>query len=221
MGLHKRDHIRMISQMEAVAQQWGAVHGRPCTEEDVEAMFAEFVPLQLDCLPHFAELTPGAFEGIKEFGARRMKVGTTTGYNREMLELLLEESRHRGYTPDSSYCAADVPAGRPAPWMLFRNAEQLGLFPMEAYVKIGDTPSDIAEGLNAGTWTVGVTRVGNEVGLNEEQLAKTPAEELGPKLEFARRRLAQAGAHYLVETLGEIPEVLDAIHDRLGSGEKP
>ncbi len=47
MGLHKRDHIRAISQMEEVAAAWTEHHGRPVTEEDVEVMFADFQPLHL------------------------------------------------------------------------------------------------------------------------------------------------------------------------------
>jgi phosphonoacetaldehyde hydrolase len=221
MGLHKRDHIRAITRMESVAKEWTEKNGKPCSEEDIESMFREFVPLQLDCIPRFADLTPGALEGIREFRRRNLKIGTTTGYNRDMLELLLKEASTRGYTPDSSFCAVDVPAARPAPWMIFRNAEALGVYPMEAYVKIGDTPADIEEGLNAGTWTVGVTKVGNEVGLTEEQLASIDPQELERRMEFARGRLNGAGAHYLVETLAEIGPVLDDIERRLNAGVRP
>ena len=113
MGAHKLGHIRKISRIPSVARRWQEVHGRPCTEEDVQAMFAEFVPLQLDCLAQYAELIPGTLEVVAELRKRGIKIGSTTGYTREMMDLLLSEAARRGYEPDSTVCATDVPAGRP------------------------------------------------------------------------------------------------------------
>ena len=64
-----------------------------------------------------------------------------------------------GVTPD------EAGAVRPKPFMCYRNAILPGVFPLWHCVKIGDTPSDIAEGLNAGMWTIGITATGNEIGL--------------------------------------------------------
>ncbi len=47
MGAHKKVHIRMISKMEAVQKVGERVYGRSPAEEDVNAMFDDFVPLQL------------------------------------------------------------------------------------------------------------------------------------------------------------------------------
>ena len=221
MGLHKRDHIRILSKMEPVSRQWTARHGKECGEEDIEAMFRDFIPLQLSCLAEYADLTPGTLEAVAEMKRRGMKIGTTTGYNREMLAMLLAESKQRGYVPDSSFCPEDVPSGRPAPWMCFRNAMELQIFPMEAWVKIGDTLSDIAEGLNAGMWTIGVTKVGNEIGLSPEEVARLAPEELNRRLAAAAHRFVHAGAHYVVEDLGQVPPLLDQIEARLAHGERP
>ena len=57
MGLHKRDHIKAIGQFEDVATVWQQVHGRPMTEQDVDGMFADFQPLQLQCLADYADLS--------------------------------------------------------------------------------------------------------------------------------------------------------------------
>ena len=86
---------------------------------------------------------------VADFRKRGLKIGSTTGYTGEMMKLLLGEAKKRGYEPDSSVCATDVPAGRPEPWMCLQNAMNLQTYPMEAFVKIGDTLPDISEGLNA------------------------------------------------------------------------
>ena len=221
MGAHKKVHIRKISQIPAVAKRWQNVHGRPCTEDDVEAMFKDFIPLQLGCLADYADLIPGTLEALARFRKRGLKIGSTTGYTGEMMTLLLAQAKERGYVPDSTLCATDVPAGRPEPWMCLRNAENLGIYPMEAIVKIGDTLPDIEEGLNAGMWTVGLAKTGNEVGLNEEEIAALPPQDLERRLARARKRMAQAGAHYVVDGIGDCDPILDDVDARLARGEKP
>jgi phosphonoacetaldehyde hydrolase len=221
MGAHKKVHIRKISQLEPVAQRWETVHGRRPTEEDVEAMFKEFVPLQLACLADYADLIPGTLEALKDFRGRGLKIGSTTGYTGDMMTLLLKEAKQRGYEPDSTVCATDVPAGRPEPWMCLQNAMHLRIFPMEAIVKVGDTLPDIEEGLNAGMWTVGLAKTGNELGLNEAEIAKLPAEILETRLAVARQRMRQTGAHYVVDAITDVPPVLDEINARLARGERP
>lgn len=221
MGAHKKDHIRMISKMPAVEEMWEQVYGRKPVEEDVEAMFEDFVPLQLDCLAQFADLVPGTLEAVADFRKRGLKIGSTTGYTTEMMKVLLAEARKRGYSPDSSVCAAQVPAGRPHPWMCLQNAINLQLYPMEAFVKAGDTLPDIAEGLNAGMWTVGLAKTGNELGLTQQQIAALPPEDLKARLARADERMRQAGAHYVVDSIAEVSPLLDEINSRLARGERP
>jgi len=221
MGAHKLVHIRQISQIPTVAKRWQDVHGQACTEDDVQSMFEQFVPLQLDCLADYADLVPGCLEAVDGFRAQGLKIGSTTGYTGEMMKLLLDEARQRGYEPDATVCATDVPAGRPEPWMCLRNAEQLGIYPMEACVKIGDTLPDIAEGLNAGMWTVGLAKTGNELGWNAAEVEAADPTELGAKLERARRRMAQTGAHYVVDSVADCAPVIDDINARLARGERP
>ncbi len=221
MGAHKKVHIRKISQLESVVQRWQEVYGRKPNEDDIEAMFQEFIPLQLDCLADYADLIPGTLEAITEFRNRGLKIGSTTGYLHEMMELLLKEAGTRGYAPDATVCASDVPAGRPEPWMCLQNAMNLGIYPMEAIVKVGDTLPDIEEGLNAGMWTIGLAKTGNEIGLNEQEIANLPQDVLETKLAQAYVRMHQTGAHYVVDGIWDVPPILDLIDQRLRRGERP
>jgi len=129
--------------------------------------------------------------------------------------------RRRGYAPDSAICPSDMPAGRPASWMIYQNAAQLGVYPMPALVKVGDTLPDIEEGLNAGTWTIGLSRSGNELGLTERECRDLKPGALAARLTQIEQRLRQAGAHYVVETIADVPPILDAIEARLRQGEQP
>jgi phosphonoacetaldehyde hydrolase len=184
-------------------------------------MFKDFVPMQMDCLGKYADLIPGTLETVAKFRQRGLKIGSTTGYTGEMMTLLLAEAKKRGYEPDSTVCATDVPFGRPEPWMCLKNAENLHVFPMEAIVKIGDTLPDIAEGLNAGMWTVALTQTGNEMGLNAEEIKALPPAERDYKLARARTRMSQAGAHYVVDGIWDCDPLIDDINARLARGERP
>ncbi|NJD18322.1 MAG: phosphonoacetaldehyde hydrolase [Gemmatimonadetes bacterium] len=221
MGAHKKVHIRKISQNEGVARRWEQVHGRKPDEDDVEAMFQDFVPLQLACLAQYADLIPGTLEAVADFRRRGLKNGSTTGYTGEMMTLLLAEAAKRGYVPDATVCATQVPAGRPHPYMCLQNAIDLQVYPMEAIVKVGDTLPDIDEGLNAGMWTIGLARTGNEIGLPEAEVAALEPQVLEARLARAYERMQHAGAHYVVDGISDVPPLLDEINARLARGERP
>ena len=93
--------------------------------------------------------------------------------------------------------------------------------PLEAVIKVGNTISDIEEGLNAGTWAVAVAQTGNMIGVSEEQWRTLPRGEQSARLEEARRILLDAGAHYVIDTLAEIYPLLDQIEARLEAGDRP
>lgn len=221
MGMHKRDHIAALLALPAVAAMWRELHGRPPGDADVQSMYQELVPLQLACLRDYADVVPGTRETVEHCRKRGMQIGSTTGYNRPMIDLLLEEAKRRGYEPDCAVCVDDVPAGRPHPYMALRAAILLEAYPMQAIVKVGDTAQDVYEGLNAGMWTVAVAKTGNEIGLSEAEVAALPPDELATRLARAYERLRAAGAHYVMDGVGDVPHVLDAIEARLAKGERP
>jgi phosphonoacetaldehyde hydrolase len=221
MGLMKKDHLRAIAQIPEVSRQWESRFGAPISEPEIDAMFRDFVPLQIDCLRAYAEPIPGALETIAAFREMGMKIGSTTGYTREMMEILAPAAMAHGYAPDACVTPSDVPAGRPYPWMCYQNAIQLQIYPLSAMVKIGDTLPDIAEGLNAGMWTVGLTLSGNLLGLTEAEKDRLSAAELQAKRDPISAELVRAGAHYVVDGLWDCLDAIEDINRRLELGEKP
>jgi phosphonoacetaldehyde hydrolase len=221
MGLQKKDHIREMASIAEISEQLEKSLGRPWTEKDIEALYQEFSPLQVDILPRYSKLIPGALKAVEFLKSQGVKIAATTGYNREMMDTVLKEASKQGFHPDSAVCASDVAGGRPAPWMIFRSMEILGVYPPEAVVKIGDTIPDIEDGLNAGAWSVGVTKTGNMLGLTEEEVSRLPLEDLAGRLREAERLMGQAGAHYTMDGIENAVGVIDEINGRLAAGEKP
>jgi len=221
MGLLKVDQIRAICSIPRVSAAWCEVYGRAPSEADVQTLFQDFIPRQISCLDRYSDLIPGVAETMARLRERGIKVGTTTGYTRPMLEILVAKAALQGYRPDSNLCPDDVGGGRPMPWMCYENAIRLKVQPLEAFVKIGDTVSDVQEGLNAGMWTIAVTVTGNEVGLTEPEWKALDDAERRSRVAEARCRLAAAGAHYVVDSVADCEAVLDKIDSRLREGDAP
>jgi phosphonoacetaldehyde hydrolase len=221
MGLLKRDHIQKIFTLADVRARWLALTGREPGDEDVASLFEEFIPLQKSILPQNSMLIEGVAETVAAWQRRGLRVGTTTGYTREMLEPILLQAIAGGYRPDATVCPDEAAAGRPAPWMLMRNAQLLDVYPPSACVKIGDTVSDIEEGINAGMWTIGVTRTGNLVGMDAIDWAQLSAQEKARKLKSAEDTLRRAGADFVAEDLPACDGILAQIEQRLNDGNSP
>jgi phosphonoacetaldehyde hydrolase len=214
MGLHKKDHLREMLHLPQVCERWRQVHQRDWNEQDVETLYRAFVPLQLEVIEQHSQLVPGVLECVAELRRRGMRIAGTTGYFREAAECVYRAARQQGFEPDYSVCAEDVAEGRPAPWMVFRAMEALRVYPPAAVVKVGDTVPDIGEGLHAGAWSVGVTAASSAVGCTAEQLAALPQEVRRALLQSARNSLLDAGAHAVIESLAELPELLTDLASR-------
>jgi phosphonoacetaldehyde hydrolase len=222
MGLAKKEHLRAIARLPEVAQQWSALHRSDCTDADIEEMYTRhFIPAQLDALPMHSKLIVGLLASVDWLHGRGIQVGTTTGYFEEAAQRLYAVARQQGYEPDCNVCPAGVREGRPAPWMIFRVMEALGVCPPWTVVKVGDTVPDIEEGRNAGAWSVGVVRTGSEVGCTEEELAALPIPERASRCARASRQLRHAGAHEVIDTVAELPRLIERIERRLAAGERP
>jgi phosphonoacetaldehyde hydrolase len=203
MGLLKRDHIDRILRSPEVWEQWTQRFGHTPT-----------------CAV-YSQLIPGAAELTVRLRGRGFKIGSTTGYTRPMLDLLLECARAQGYSPDLALCPDDVGGGRPKPWMCYRLGMEFQLSSSAACVKVGDTPADIAEGRNAGMWTVAVAATGNEIGMSEAEFAALSAADRETRVAAARSNLLAAGAHYVIDSVADCDEILDEIERRIESGHGP
>jgi phosphonoacetaldehyde hydrolase len=221
MGAHKRVHIQQITRQDAVRRRWQEAHGRLPSDADVDAMFEDFVPRQLECLSTYSALIPGTLETVAALRQRGIKIGSTTGYTTEMTAINLRDGARQGYQPDSTVSASEMPAGRPYPFMCLQNAINLQVDCVAACVKVDDTIPGVEEGLNAGMWSIGLAVSGNEVGLSLDDWQTLLAEEQQVLRERAYRRMLQSGAHHVVDTIADLMPCIEAIETRLRRGERP
>ena len=221
MGMLKRDHVRAILQIPDVAERWFAATGHMPDEAVVEEIYPH-VDLELKTiLPQHCAVIPGVIEAVTWMRSTGLVIGSSTGFTSAMMSIIVPLAEAQGYRPDALVYPDQVPAGRPAPFMMYRNALELGRAPLCGFVKIGDTVSDVQEGQSAGAWTIALTRTGNQIGLSLAEWQALPVEERTPLLAIAYRSLRAAGADYVVESLADCPAIIEQIRKRARNGEFP
>ena len=218
MGLHKREHIKHLLHLPPVSELWQTRSGRPPSDDDVDVLYQKMIVVQTRVLLRYSKPIPGVHETAEFLRRRGIKIGSTTGYNLDMMRVVSREAGRHGYVPDCVVTPDDVAGGRPYPWMIFENAILLKVIHLSHCVKVGDTISDIEEGKNAGLWTVGVTRTGNMCGLDEQEWGNLSAAEQSAALAAAEERFRAAGADYTIPSIADLPPVLEKIEKALESG---
>lgn len=224
MGLRKDLHIKALTEMPDIRKRWKEIKGQEPTQNDVDKMFEDFVPMQLACLRTYTDLLPGTTTAVKQLRDNfKVKIGHTTGFLSSMVEVLLEDAKKQGYVPDASVSGDDVINGaRPKPHMVYKNMDLLDVSTIQSVVKVDDTVSGVGEALEAGCWGVGVAKYSNYMDINslEDADKMTPEDELR-KIQKSREILRKSGAHYVIDSIVDLPEVVEEINQRLKHGEKP
>ncbi len=222
MGLSKRRHIQALLQHPEVLPQWHARFGKAPGEDDVDALYARFMPLQIAKVGQYSAPIDGAVDLLAWLRGQGLKIGSCSGYPREVLDKLLPQAAAAGIAPDCVVAGDELPAGgRPGPFMALANVLALGITDVRACVKVDDTVPGIQEGRAAGMWCVGLTLSGNEVGLSEQECASLPEKDVQARVARAEKKLRDAGAHYVISSVKTLPPVLEQIAADLRNGLRP
>lgn len=221
MGMGKWDHIRTLCNVPEIAERYRSAFGHTPTDDDVTAIYERFMPLQIEKIADHSALIPGALDAIATLRRKGLKIGTCSGYPAVVMAKVVDLARDNGYVPDHVVATDEVPNGRPYPAQSLANVIALGISDVAACVKVDDTWPGILEGRSAGMWTVALTCSGNALGLTFDQYKALPQD----KLEQERKRIGQifegSRPHYLIDTIAELPAVIDDINARLARGETP
>ena len=223
MGLRKDLHIKALTETPELRQRWTGIHGHEPDQTDVDRMFDDFVPMQLECLRNYTTLLPHVAEVTQSFQKQGIKIGSSTGFVRSMVDILEADAKEQGYVPDASVAGDEVENGaRPKPFMVYRNLDLMDVHPIQSVVKVDDTISGVGEALEAGCWGVGIARYSNYMDIDSlDQVENLPENEIQRRLAETREILRKAGAHYVIDTFDQLPDVIEDINLRLGRGETP
>ena len=219
MGMLKIDQTRAI--LAQAKERFHEQFGHYPTEKEVKDIYEYFETALFESLIQYSKPIRGAVSFAATLKERKIKLGSTTGYTNAMMEIVTQEAKKEGYAPDCYVTPSKHLPGRPHPFMIYKNAIELEIYPLSSIVKIGDTISDIQEGIHAGCWSIGVAMSGNEVGLLEKELDRLPKDVFEEKRLVAYKRLYDAGAHCVVDGIWDMLPLLEVINTKIINGEKP
>lgn len=213
MGMLKIDHIRTMLEMNRIKELWRGTYGREFTDEDVEKLHSKFEKTLLKSLSKYTEPIPEVLDAIKYLRENNIKIGSTTGYTNSMMDIVTNGAKEKGYEPDFWITADSTDSfGRPYPYMIFRNLEELKISSVLNAIKIGDTESDIKEGKNAGVWTVGVVIGSSTMGLSYEEFKSLSHVEKERLIQETENKFLEWGADFTIRSMGEIGELIEKIN---------
>ncbi|HUE65186.1 MAG TPA: phosphonoacetaldehyde hydrolase [Rhizomicrobium sp.] len=216
MGKTKHDHLAAILANPGVASRWQAQKGSPPTDADMDRIYRSLVPAMSQAAARASVLIPGAAKTAAALTALGVRIGSGTGYTREMMADILAKAAAQGYAPEVVVCAGETPSGRPAPLMTWKALIALDAWPARACIKVDDSAVGIEEGRLAGCWTVGLSASGNGVGMSRGALLALTLEERRAKLTAAETALREAGADFVIEDVSQLMPVVHEIARRIG-----
>lgn len=215
MGMEKKAHIRSLLSLETASKQWSEKYNREWNEDDVENLYIKFEEKLHEVVAEYSKPITGVVETVEKLRSMEIKVGSTTGYNNEMMKQVIPAAEKAGYKPDCVITPDVTGIGRPTPFMLYEAMRQLNVYPVKSVVKVGDTITDIYEGTNAGAWSIGILTGSNLLGLTEEEYNEMSADVLAKLKEETKAKYLNAGADMVIDNICELPEVIEKINSMM------
>jgi phosphonatase-like hydrolase len=149
MGIHKPEAVRRLL----------SASGRTFSEREADAVHADFVERMVryyETDPAVREI-PGAGQVFADLRRAGLKIALNTGFGRTIVDVILRRLDWIKAV-DAVIASDEAPHGRPHPDMIRLLMFQLDVNQPRRVAKVGDTPVDIEEGINAGCGLiVGVT----------------------------------------------------------------
>ncbi|OYU69386.1 MAG: phosphonoacetaldehyde hydrolase [Alphaproteobacteria bacterium PA2] len=209
MGMAKVDHVRALLARPEVNEAWSAARGGAPGEADIISIMADLTPLMLEAAAKASELIAGAAETASALKSAGLKVASSTGYTREMMQAVVAAAAAQGYAPDHLMCSGETPQGRPSPLMIYRACADLGVWPLSRVIKVDDAEAGIAEGRAAGCFTIGLAASGNGMGLSREGLLGLSPEAREAGLKRVTDSLLASGADMVIDSVADLLPVMN------------
>ena len=218
MGMNKHEHIQEILNDKYISRNWFKLYGQYPNSNSVMSVYDEFIKYQMDEGIKNIEILPETKNIIKWLGEHNISTGATTGFSKPIMnaikEKLIDENIHLDKYV-SSTCLGKT--GRPSPYMINEIINSLSISDPKRVIKIDDTCVGINEGKNAGTLTVGVAKYSTNMKMTEYNQDKNMSkEEYVERLKCSREALWQANPDYVIDSLNELPRIINHINSGIG-----
>ncbi|MFM9872762.1 MAG: HAD family hydrolase [Fimbriimonadaceae bacterium] len=175
MGIAKPRAIEMVLREAKDSRSENADYVNQVHEDFLKAIIG-FYESDLD-----VREVAGAGMVFQNLRSRGCKVALDTGFSRETADVILRRLGWDDSVIDFSVTSDEVENGRPYADMIFLAMNELDILDPLSVAKVGDTPSDMGQGIAAGCgWVIGVS----EGTHTEEQLIAAGATHVIPNVSY-------------------------------------
>ena len=215
MGMSKNEHIRKILSDKYVERNWFLEYGKFPEPNDTDMIYEDFKIEQnkLSKVINILPETKSTFEYLKE---RNVKIGITTGFDKENMDLILSRMEDYGLHVDGAVSSTCLLRSRPYPDMMNKLKGDFNIENNYQIVKFDDTPIGIKEAKNGGFWSVGVVKWSTLMEIVEPEdvmgVGLMASDEYNKRLMNARKTLIDSEADFVVNDLTEINNVFKEVH---------
>lgn len=215
MGKNKKDHINLILNDDLILKQWFKKYDEYPNDKDVNTLFDHFNRIQMKYSDEIIDILPETKPCIGYLDFNYIKKGCTTGFNKKNMDIIRGKLERKNIYLDryiSSTCL-DKPS-RPHPFMIQEIMNSLNITDPKSVIKVDDTVVGIHEGMRAKCWTVGVSRWSTNMKISSiEDAYGLHIYELQNQLKKSREILYEGGADFVIDTLDELPRVIEYINN--------
>ena len=214
MGINKKDHIVKLLNDKYIERQWFQRYKDHPDEYDINILFNDFNDNQYEYSDKMIDILPETPGCIDYLNFNYIKTGCTTGFDKKNMEIIKNKLDHNDIYLDSyvSSTCLNKPS-RPYPYMIHKNMLNLNINNPQQVIKVDDTVVGIEEGKNAGCVTVGVARWSINMNImNINDAYDFDLKDIQDQLKESRKVLNDSGADYVIDTLDELPRIIEDIN---------
>lgn len=214
MGKNKKDHINDILNDQIVNKQWNNRFDKVPDKSDVELLFNDFNKIQKKYSEEVVDVLPETENCINYLQKNNILTGSTTGFNQKNTNIIRNMLERKGIYLNSyvSSTCLNKPS-RPYPYMIQENMKNFNITDPRKVIKVDDTVVGINEGLHSNCWTVGVARWSTYMNIQSmEDINNLRASDIEDKLKYSRGVLENTDADFVIDTLDELPKVIEKIN---------
>ena len=212
VGMNNQEHILNILNDKTILNKWLKRYNDYPDEYDVKVLLNELKREQCSYSENIIDILPETRECIDYLGFNYIKTGCTTGFDKENIKVIQNKLELNDIYLD---CFISSEGTKPCPFMIQENMKRLEISNPTEVMKIDDSTVGIEEGKNAGCITVAVARWSihmNIMNISDAYEFDETYPEIQEKLKHSRNVLRDSRADYVIDTLDELPRVIESIN---------
>ena len=204
-------HIGNILEDKYVYRNWYNKYKNNPDYSDVLKLYETFKTFQIEKSKSI-DIIPETYNTFEYLKKNNIKIGCTTGFDKNNADIISKVLNNNLCKLDNIVSSTCVKKSRPHSDMIYKNMKDLEVSNPKTMIKIDDTNVGIKEGKNAGLWTVGVARWSTYMNVLPQNINNMNDVIIRERLEKSKEKLKQSQPDFIIETLDELPNIIETIN---------